>query len=154
MTTIGILSDNHGDWPAYVARTLEGVDQIIHAGDSVSYSWVLEMEAIAPLTIVLGNMDGDLPFAETEVVMVGGKRFFVQHIVEPHRLEALMRLRLEKIKPDVVVFGHTHKPFCETIEGILFLNPGSVTLPRGGHKPSLIRLEIEDGRLAPRFIEF
>ena len=57
------------------------------------------------------------------------------------------------MQPDVVVFGHTHKPFCETVNGILFLNPGSVTRPRGQHPPSLVRLTIESDELKPQFIE-
>ena len=84
---------------------------------------------------------------------LGDKKFFVQHIVEPHRLEAPLRERLNRVQPDVVVFGHTHKPFCETVNGILFLNPGSVTRPRGQHPPSLVRLTIESDELKPQFIE-
>ena len=85
--------------------------------------------------------------------LLGDKKFFVQHIVEPHRLEAPLRERLNRVQPDVVVFGHTHKPFCETVNGILFLNPGSVTRPRGQHPPSLVRLTIESDELKPQFIE-
>ena len=128
MTTVGILSDNHGDW--------------------------LDMEAIAPTTAVLGNTDGDMPINESAVVMLDGKKFFVQHIVDPHRLQASLRERLKRIEPDVVVFGHTHMPFCETLGGILFLNPGSVTQPRGDYRPSMVRLTIDHGKITPKFIEF
>ena len=102
---------------------------------------------------MLGNTDGDLPINETAVATLGEKKFFVQHIVEPHRLEASLRERLNRVLPNVVVFGHTHRPFCETVNGILFLNPGSVTRPRGQHPPSLVRLTIESGELKPQFVE-
>ncbi len=108
MTTVGILSDNHGDWPPHIAESLAGVDAIIHAGDIGPYKLVLDMEAIAPTTAVLGNTDGDMPINESAVVMLDGKKFFVQHIVDPHRLQASLRERLKRIEPDVVVFGHTH----------------------------------------------
>ena len=153
MTTIGILSDNHSDWSPKIAEALCGVDAIIHAGDIGLYQIISELEAIAPTTVVLGNTDGDLPINETAVATLGGKKFFVQHIVEPHRLETPLRERLNRVQPDVVVFGHTHKPFCETVNGILFLNPGSVTRPRGQHPPSLVRLTIESDELKPKFIE-
>ena len=154
MTTIGILSDNHSDWPPHIAESLAGVDAIIHAGDIGPYRLVLDMESIAPTTAVLGNTDGDMPINESAVATLGSKKFFVQHIVDPHRLEASLRERLKRIEPDVVVFGHTHMPFCETLGGILFLNPGSVTRPRGGTQPSMVRMTIDNGKITPKFIEF
>jgi hypothetical protein len=154
MTTVGILSDNHSDWPLHIAESLAGVDAIIHAGDIGPYKLVLDMEAIAPTTAVLGNTDGDMPINESAVVMLDSKKFFVQHIVDPHRLQATLRERLKRIEPDVVVFGHTHMPFCETLGGVLFLNPGSVTQPRGDYRPSMVRLTIDHGKITPKFIEF
>ena len=154
MTTVGILSDNHGDWPLHIAESLAGVDAIIHAGDIGPYRLVQDMEAIAPTTAVLGNTDGDMPINESAVVMLDSKKFFVQHIVDPHRLQATLRERLKRIEPDVVVFGHTHQPFCETLGGILFLNPGSVTQPRGDYRPSMVRLTIDHRKITPKFIEF
>ena len=154
MTTVGILSDNHSDWPLHIAESLAGVDAIIHAGDIGPYKLVQDMEAIAPTTAVLGNTDGDMPINESAVVMLDGKKFFVQHIVDPHRLQATLRERLKRIEPDVVVFGHTHMPFCETLGGVLFLNPGSVTQPRGDYRPSMVRLTIDHGKITPKFIEF
>ena len=154
MTTVGILSDNHSDWPPHIAESLAGVDAIIHAGDIGPYKLVLDMEAIAPTTAVLGNTDGDMPINESAVVTLDGKKFFVQHIVDPLRLQATLRERLKRIEPDVVVFGHTHMPFCETLGGVLFLNPGSVTQPRGDYRPSMVRLTIDHGKITPKFIEF
>ena len=153
MTTVGILSDNHSDWPPHIAESLAGVDAIIHAGDIGPYKLVLDMEAIAPTTVVLGNTDGDMPINESAVVTLDGKKFFVQHIVDPLRLQAMLRERLKRIEPDVVVFGHTHMPFCETLGGVLFLNPGSVTQPRGDYRPSMVRLTIDHGKITPKFIE-
>ena len=154
MTTVGILSDNHSDWLPHIAESLAGVDAIIHAGDIGPYKLVLDMEAIAPTTAVLGNTDGDMPINESAVVTLDGKKFFVQHIVDPHRLQASLRERLKRIEPDVVVFGHTHMPFSETLGGVLFLNPGSVTQPRGDYRPSMVRLTIDHGKITPKFIEF
>jgi len=154
MTTVGILSDNHGDWLPYIAQSLAGVDAIIHAGDIGPYKLVLDMEGIAPTTAVLGNTDGDMPLDETAVTTLGEKKFLVQHIVNPHRLQAPLLERLKHVQPDVVIFGHTHQPFCETLGDILFLNPGSVTQPRGDYRPSMVRLTIDHGTITPEFIEF
>ena len=154
MITAGIISDNHGDWTSQITESPAGVDAIIHAGDIGSYKYVLKMEGIAPTTAVLGNTDGDMPLDETAVVTLGEKKFLVKHIVNPHRLQVSLCERLKQIQPDVVIFGHTHEPFCETLGGILFLNPGSVTQPRGGYRPSMVRLTIDCGEMTPKFIEF
>ena len=153
MTTIGIISDNHGDWTSSIAKALAGVDAIIHAGDIGPYQLISKMESIAPTTAVLGNTDGDMPVNQSEVVSIGEKKFFVQHILDPHEIEAPLRARLDYVKPDVVVFGHTHKPFCETIGDVLFLNPGSVTRPRGHFAPSYVRLVIKDQKINTKFIQ-
>ena len=152
MTTIGIISDNHGDCSPNIAKALEGVDAIIHAGDIGPYQIISKMESIDPTTAVLGNTDGDLPIKEIEVANIGKKKFFVQHIVDPHQLEVPLRARLDKVNPDVVVFGHTHKPFCEILGSILFLNPGSVTRPRGQFSPSMVRLVINEEKITTDFI--
>ena len=154
MITVGIISDNHGDWTSQITESLAGVDAIIHSGDIGPYKYVLKMEGIAPTTAVLGNTDGDMPLDETAVVTLGEKKFLVKHIVNPHRLQVSLCERLKQIQPDVVIFGHTHEPFCETLGGILFLNPGSVTQPRGGYRPSMVRLTIDCGEMTPKFIEF
>ena len=154
MITVGIISDNHGDWTSQITESLAGVEAIIHAGDIGPYKYVLKMEGIAPTTAVRGNTDGDMPLDETAVVTLGEKQFLVKHIVNPHRLQVSLCERLKQIQPDVVIFGHTHEPFCETLGGILFLNPGSVTQPRGGYRPSMVRLTIDCGEMTPKFIEF
>ena len=154
MITVGIISDNHGDWTSQITESLAGVDAIIPAGDIGPYKYVLKMEGIAPTTAVLGNTDADMPLDETAVVTLGEKKFLVKHIVNPHRLQVSLCERLKQIQPDVVIFGHTHEPFCETLGGILFLNPGSVTQPRGGYRPSMVRLTIDCGEMTPKFIEF
>lgn len=45
---------------------------------------------------------------------------------------------------NVVITGHTHIPLYTNDEEIIFLNPGSVSRPRGGSKPSFLILEVDD----------
>ena len=48
---------------------------------------------------------------------------------------------------DIVMYGHTHKPFFEQKDGLTVLNPGSLSFPRqDGRKGSYMLMEIgEDG---------
>ncbi len=125
VTKIGVISDTHNHWDPKIADIFKGVDYILHAGD-IGLPWViLELEYIAPVTAVLGNNDdGSLSFKETEIVQVGNRKFLVHHIVEPQNLNDKIKRKIVRDNPDVVVFGHTHKPFCENIGNTLFLNPG------------------------------
>lgn len=121
---IGVLSDTHNYLDPQVSRLFAGVDHILHAGD-VGRPWlILELEQIAPVTAVLGNTDIASDFKETEVVVLGGRKFLVHHILDPHNLAPAIHRRIIREGPDVVVFGHTHRPFCQTLNGTLFLNPG------------------------------
>lgn len=125
MPQLGIISDTHNVLDPQVKRLFEGVDHILHAGD-IGLPWlIMELEEIAPVTAVLGNVDSGLNFRETEVIDLFGRTFLLHHIVEPHRPAEALRRRIEQARPDVVVFGHTHKPFCERIGQTLYLNPGS-----------------------------
>jgi uncharacterized protein len=144
---IGVISDTHGFLDPKIPKLFEGVDHILHGGDVGSPMVLLELENIAPVTAVLGNVDGGMPLKLTEVIEFGGRKFLLQHIVEPRRLGDQMTKTIGRARPDVVVFGHTHKPFSETIDNVLFLNPGYAgkqrfTLPR-----TLVYLFIEDGAM-------
>lgn len=132
---IGVISDTHDLLDPRVPKLFAGVDHIIHGGD-VGLPWlILKLEEIAPVTAVLGNTDVGLPLRETEVVQLDSRKFLVHHIVNPHAPQEAIARRIAREKPDVVVFGHTHKPFREQINGTLYLNPGSAgrarfSLPR------------------------
>lgn len=121
---IGVISDTHDLLDARVTDVFQGVEHILHGGD-VGLPWlVLKLEEIAPVTAVLGNTDAGIPLRETEVVQLDGRKVLLHHIVNPHAPHETIARRIAREKPDVVVFGHTHKPFCETIDGVLYLNPG------------------------------
>jgi len=150
---IGILSDTHGFLDPKISDLFAGVEHILHAGDVGPQSLLLELEAIAPVTAVLGNTDTWLNLKLTELAEIGGRKFLVHHIVNPHALTDDLRELLERAKPDVVVFGHTHKPFCETIGGVLFFNPGYAGKQRFALERSLAILHGDEKRIRPEFLK-
>ena len=106
------------------------------------------------MTAVLGNTDDPhLGLRETEVVTAGGRKFLLHHIVDPARPTELIQRRLELDRPDVVVFGHTHRPFSERIGGTLFLNPGSAGRARFDQARTMALLRIGEGELDVKFVE-
>jgi uncharacterized protein len=121
---IGVISDTHDLLDPQIPGIFQGVDHILHGGD-VGLPWlILKLQEIAPVTAVLGNTDTGLSLRETEVVQLDGRKFLLHHIVNPRAPHDVIARRIAREKPHVVVFGHTHKPFCERLDGTLYLNPG------------------------------
>jgi putative phosphoesterase len=148
---LGIISDTHGYLDPRVFPLFEGVDHILHAGDIGYPSLILDLEGIAPVTAVLGNNDAGLDFRESEILELGGRKIFLHHIVNPHSLGETLGARLNRIQPDIVVFGHSHKPFCETIGSTLFFNPGYSGKPRFKLERSVAVLNLDDSGITAEF---
>jgi putative phosphoesterase len=72
--------------------------------------------------------------------------------VNPHELREEFQLRIARERPDVVVFGHTHKAFCETIDSVLYLNPGYSGKPRFRVERSVAILHCDEKELRPEFL--
>lgn len=130
--TLGVVSDTHlyrKPVPAELLRALEGVDMILHAGDLVEMAVLAALESLAPTHAVHGNMDlGDARKAlpAKRIVEVGAHRLGLIHgSGAPDGI--IHRLRPEFEEVEVIVFGHTHRPFNSEEEGVLFFNPGSPT---------------------------
>jgi putative phosphoesterase len=144
---IGLISDTHGFLDPKVPEIFAGVSHILHAGDIGDDSIIVELEAIAPVTAVLGNTDSSPTFRLTEVVALAQRKFFVHHIVNPHALKENLQLQVARERPDAVVFGHTHKAFCETIGGVLYLNPGYAGKPKFGAERTVAILRGQEMRV-------
>src|SRR4051812_23701518 len=111
MTRLGIISDTHDFLDPKVLEIFAGVDHILHGGD-IGLPWlILQLEDIAPTTAVLGNTDDPgLRYKQTEVLELASRKFLVHHIVNPRALDDALARRIARERPNVVVFGHTHKP--------------------------------------------
>ena len=150
MQKIGIISDTHGTLRTEAIDALQGVDMIIHAGDSGGPAILEELSSIAPLYAVRGNCDFgqwaySLPadrLVETEAGLI-------------YVLHDLHRLGLDPSAAEIaaVIHGHTHMPSVSYRGNILYLNPGSAGPVRAGRPVSLSILDIDDDRrMTPRLI--
>lgn len=149
---IGVLSDTHGFLDPKISGLFAGVSHILHAGDIGDPFIPFQLEQIAPLTVVLGNNDLGLSFNETELVELAGRKFLVHHIVSVTSPSDRVKAMLQRKQPDVVVFGHTHKAFSETVNGILFFNPGYSGKPKFGAERSVAILHCDEKAIRPEFI--
>ena len=135
---IGLISDTHIPdrakiLPTNVIEAFDDVELILHAGDLTSPKVLEELEKIAPVMAVQGNMDRangiDLPKAK--IIEVEGLKIGVIHGEVYPRADSDQLLYLAKeLNVDILVSGHSHQPKIEQKEGILLLNPGSPIVPR------------------------
>jgi putative phosphoesterase len=148
---IGLISDTHGYLDPRLADHFRGVEHILHAGDIGCWSVIQALEEIAPVTAVLGNTDFALSCPETEVLELCARTFLLQHILDPYEPAEAVRRRLERDAPEVVVFGHTHKPFAERIGSTLFINPGYAGKKRFALRRSVAILHCSASAIVPEF---
>jgi uncharacterized protein len=151
---IGVISDTHDFLDPRVAKLFEGVEHILHGGDIGSPMLLSELQSIAPVAAVLGNTDSDLPgVRETETVTLAGKKFLLHHIIRPGVGSPRVAEKLRAFEPDVLVFGHTHKPFAEQFGPTLYFNPGYAGKQRFDLERSLALMEIKGSEISWRFVK-
>lgn len=149
---IGVISDTHDFLDPRVKELFSGVDHILHAGD-IGTVWItFQLEQLAPVTAVLGNTDSGLQFKEIEVVEIAGRKFLIQHIVNPETPDETLRRRIAKFRPDAVIFGHTHKSFNQVRHGTLFFNPGYAGRPKFNQPRTVAILHPSDGGIQAEII--
>ena len=145
---LGIISDTHGHLHNQVFSLFGGVDNIIHAGDIGNEDIIIELQAIAPVTAVRGNMDRfgkSATYQEFIARPFDGIRFFIVHdIGSPYCVKKHLLHPIQHYSPHVIIFGHTHKPHTEYINDVLYFNPGSSSQGRSGKKRSVfLKLKLQ-----------
>ncbi|MBT0159459.1 metallophosphoesterase [Candidatus Bathyarchaeota archaeon A05DMB-2] len=160
--TVGLISDTHVPVrarciPKAVFKIFENVDFIVHAGDLVELAVIDELEQLAPVLAVHGNMDGPqvsgaLP--KLNSLKVADWKIGVMH--DPSTLFGMGKMR-EIAKHNgfnVFVYGHTHNPTIKWEGKTLYINPGSPTnaLSSSVNKPSVGLLKVTKEAIAPEIV--
>jgi putative phosphoesterase len=135
---IGVIADTHGLFDPAILRHFHHVDHIIHAGDIGKRSVIEQLKTIAPVTVVSGNVEGydKSGFPSETAIELSGVRIAIRHILyERGKLTKEGLAFLDRMRPDICIFGHTHRPMNEWLGDTLLFNPGSAgpkrfTLPR------------------------
>lgn len=148
--SIGVISDTHGLVRPEMRQLLHDCDLILHAGDVGAPDVLEELQAIAPLHVVRGNVDSGawadaLPM--TLEMEIKGLRFYLLHNIN--------HLDIDPVAEgfDAVIFGHTHLQHDEERDAVLYFNPASAG-PRRHRLPiSMGRITVEGGRLHREFIQ-
>ncbi len=159
--TVGLISDTHVPKramciPKKVFEIFQDVDYIIHAGDLVELAVVDELEQIAPVLAVHGNMDG--PEVSGALPRLNSLKLFdwkigVMH--DPSTLHGFNRMReiAKQNSFNIFVYGHTHTANIRWEHKTLYINPGSPTNPSSfSAKPSVGMLKLTKETITPQII--
>ena len=149
---LGVVADTHGLLRPEVFSAFSEVDHILHAGDLGPIDLLAELEALATVTAVYGNTDGEdvrrrLP--QVAQLELEGFDIVVTHGDQlgsptPERLNAAFPFA------QIIIYGHTHRPLLTIVDVVVtVMNPGGAGHRRFGLPPSVGILELEPG-IPPR----
>ena len=160
--TVGLIADTHVPVrakciPKAVFKVFENVDFIVHAGDLVQLAVIDELEQLAPVLAVHGNMDG--PEVSGALPKLNSLKIFDWKIGVMHDPRALFGMnKMREIAKqngfNVFVYGHTHNSSIKWEGKTLYINPGSPTnpLPSSVAKPSVALLQVTKETITPEII--
>ena len=144
-----IVSDTHRR-DGNLTQVLDMVGQIdllIHCGDVEGSEAFIKSIAGCPVHMVAGNNDFFTDLAQEEEFEIGKYRVWLthgHHYYVSVGTEAILE-EAESRGVDIVMFGHTHRPYLDQGKEITVLNPGSVSYPRQeGRKGSYMIMELNE----------
>ncbi|MEG0594409.1 MAG: metallophosphoesterase [Christensenella sp.] len=124
-----VMGDTHGNKSAIdaVLRKCGEVEYIFHLGDNCSDARYIDMNCRAKLVFVKGNCDtGDAVDTLDEIVLMGQKILVTHgHLFQVKYSYDRLLYKAQESEAAAVLFGHTHKQYCEYCDGIWMVNPGS-----------------------------
>ena len=147
---IGILSDTHMIKECIYKSIpyLKDCYLIIHAVDNFSDSKYIHNMTKVGIMAVNGNCDFDnvedeliFDIEDKVIFLCHGDKYNVKYGLDEIEANA------KSIVADIVIFGHTHTPLNFKKDNIIYLNPGSVYLPRGVDYKSFSIMNIENDNI-------
>ena len=157
---IVLISDTHRNHKPLdqVFEKEQDRDMVIHLGDVEGGEYYIEETANCPVHMVAGNNDFFSPLPREEEFYIGNKKVFITHGHYYYVSVGIERIAEEakKRNADIVIFGHIHRPVQEKRNGMLILNPGSLSYPRQkGRQGTYMVLEMnneEDIRVELKYV--
>ena len=161
---IGVVADTHSrDLPQQMLKEFKTVDLIVHAGDFCDMKVANALKKIKPLEGVFGNMDDEKirkVFPRRKILKLGDARIGLFHGEgAPQKVLESVQKEFKQEDVQAVIFGHSHEPFNEKKDNVLYFNPGSpndsvfapylsfgiLDLNKDGIKSRIIKIEDSNG---------
>lgn len=153
---IGVLSDSHGN-KFSLGRAIKALGQcdiIYHLGDYASDCKIIKENLDIPVITIRGNCDNKDEGILEIVQKIESVNIFLTHGHNYGVNFNIFKLRFKALETDskIVLYGHTHVGRIDLEEDIYFINPGSISEPRDGSKPSVAIIEINNRIIIPKLI--
>lgn len=119
-----LVSDSHGNSMALdeLLKKYPNMDLYLHAGDLEC-----DEQSIRPFDCVRGNCDHFSQLPERRIIPTPIGYLLMQHL--PYLPQDIVKQYNIKI----FIYGHTHRRKFELINGIYYINPGSISFSRDGN---------------------
>ena len=157
-----IISDTHGGYKALHEVTLlhKHADMFIHLGDGEKDLYQLfqnEPWAKQKYQCLTGNCDYRKEIATYQTLTLDlpyGHKIFAAHgdLLSVKYGTARIVYEAKQHHADIVLYGHTHVSDCRYEDGIYIINPGSLSIPRDGKKPSYALIDISEKGILPNLV--
>ena len=159
-----VISDTHipvtaDQLPQVILKEAQTCDYCFHAGDLVEYNIIEELSKLTTVHAVYGNMDDGntkkrLP--SKKIVTIEGVTFALIHgsgslINIISTVTDAFQNDLDKI--NILIFGHSHLPTDQEINGRIYFNPGSPTDKIYAPYCSYGIIELKDGKIIRRIVK-
>jgi hypothetical protein len=149
---IAVIGDTHGRITG-ICRALakNPPDHLIHTGDFYADACKIAETLNRPFHAVSGNCDAKKDGPAELLLKLAGRRIYVVHGHQYGVKKNLNNIyyRGQEMEADIVIFGHTHVPFCEKLGELWLLNPGSASRPRLTKLGRYICLNVEEQAINP-----
>ena len=143
---LGILADTHGTLRPEVLEIFAKVDLIVHAGDVGDPDILRQLELLAPVTAVYGNVDGSVlrqRLPRVAEFKVDGFVFVMTH-GDQYGFPSPRDLKVAYPDADVIVYGHTHRAVLHDFADFsVAVNPGAAGAARSELPPSVAIVETD-----------
>jgi putative phosphoesterase len=140
MIKIGLISDTHSYLDPKIFDVLKDVDEIWHAGDIGTVELCDELKKFKPFFAVYGNIDNKnirMEYPLNLELEREGFKILITHIGGyPGNYEPKARRKIEEVKPDIFICGHSHILKVmrdEKHNNMVVMNPGAAGV-QGFHK--------------------
>lgn len=145
MSSIAVISDSHGSLRnlSLFRSRIGQPDALWHLGDCAEDAPLLAQRMNCGYVSVRGNCD---PFSDAplkQIIDWHHRRFLLLHGHTVSGRLNLLYLAKEQ-RCDAILFGHSHVPSAECVDGIWMINPGSLSRPRSSEGPSMALLTLDD----------
>lgn len=128
---IAVISDSHGNKTSIskIKKKISNAEVLLFLGDGENDLKEITEDFTGEVYAVRGNCDFEGKYPEERIIEIKGKKIFMCH---GHRYGVKygynsIYYRGKEVGADIVLFGHSHLPIIEECDGLILMNPGSIS---------------------------